>query len=158
MKIKLSPDICYMAGLTRNRMDRNAVGIITGIKEIAERFAGIANKEFGIEPKKIIESESKGIRKIYFYHSRVSKRLGEIRSKEDRLFRAPNEAALSYLAGIIDSSARFSSNGIYIEALTPQDEVFLANLGIHTRNGRVSNISMLVKLAKPYSTVLKSLV
>lgn len=155
MKARLRPGTCYMAGLTRREAERNAVGIATGLEELEQRFIEIAIKEFKIEPNKIIIEELGSIRRIYFYHSRVARQLAEIRSREDKLFKVRNEFSMSYVAGILDAAGRFSKQGIYIDQLTPQDEVMLANLGIHTRNGRVSNISSLIELTKRYSTLIK---
>ena len=81
--------------------------------------------------------------------------LAEIRQREDKLFRIPNEFSSNYIAGMLDSMGRFSKNGIYFDGLTPQDEVMLANLGVHTRYGRVSNISTLIGLAMKQSLILK---
>ncbi len=156
MKAKLKPNICYIAGLTRRALDKNAVGIETGIGEIAQRFAEIAVKELKVLPSKILVEERDGRRLVYFYHSRVARQLEEIRSREDKLFKAPTEFSINYLAGIVDASGRFSKQGIYIDGLTPQDEVMLANLGIHTRNGRVSNISTLLELVKGKSVIVRN--
>jgi hypothetical protein len=155
MKARLKPGICYMSGLSRRRSEKNMICIVTGIDGIELRFIEIAVNEFKIDPKKVvIEEQEDRRRKVYFYHSRIARQLVEIQSREDRLFRTPNELSSSYVAGIVDSSGRFSKNGIYIDNLTPQDEVMLANLGIHTRDARVSNISALAFLVKGKSIML----
>ena len=155
MKAKLSLNTCYMAGLARRRSEKNMICIVTGMDAIELRFVEIAVKELGIDPKKVvIEEQEDRKRKVYFYHSRVARQLAEIQSREDRLFRSPNEFSRNYLSGMVDSIGRFSKGGIYMDGLTPQDEVMLANLGIHTRNGRVSNISALIELAKRHSVLL----
>ncbi len=156
MKAKLKPSICYIAGLSRRYSEKNAVGIETRNSELELRFIEMAIKEFKVEPTKIIiEEKEDGKRKVYFYHSRVARQLAEIRQREDKLFRIPNEFSSNYIAGMLDSMGRFSKNGIYFDGLTPQDEVMLANLGVHTRYGRVSNISTLIGLAMKQSLILK---
>lgn len=154
MKAKLRPGICYIAGLSRRMSEKNMVCVLTGIDGIELRFIEIAVKELMVDPKKVvIDEQEDGRRKVYFYHSRIARQLAEIQSREDRLFRTPNEFSSSYVAGMADSSGRFSKSGIYIDNLTPQDEVMLANLGVHTRNSRISNISALLKLLKGKSVL-----
>ena len=158
MKAKLKPSICYIAGLSKKDSEKNAVAVETGSEEIELRFVEAAIKEFKIEPTKVVIEEKKdGRRKVYFYHSRIARQLAEIRSREEKLFRVPNEFSCNYLAGMFDSTGGFSKTGVHLNILTPQDEVMLANLGIHTRNGRISNISTFVALIGRYSYLLKSM-
>lgn len=155
MKARLNPNECYMAGLTRIEGERNAVQIETSMDEVEERFVKLALKEFKIEPNRILIEEEAGLRRIYFYHSQVARELGRIRAREDKIFKAPNDLSKSYVAGIIDSSGRISNSGISIRGLKPIDEVMLANLGIHTRNGRIMNISTLLSFVSGLSLFTK---
>lgn len=147
MKIKLTPDICYIAGLNAPFKEKNAVGIETNTKELEERFAELAIKLFEVDPTRILVAENGGKHSIYFYNSRIAKRLAEIRSKADKLFRSQNDLSRNYLAGMFDSMGRIScSGGVFMNGLQPVDEVFLANMGIHTKSGRIINISSLITL------------
>jgi hypothetical protein len=147
MKIKLTPEICYIAGLNAPFKEKNAVGVETNIKEIETHFAELAMKLFEVDPTRIMVTEEEGRHSIYFYNSRIAKRLAEIRSKADKLFRSQNDLSRNYLAGMFDSMGRISgSGGVFMNGLQPVDEVFLANMGIHTKGGRIINISSLIAL------------
>ncbi len=154
MKIKLTPEICYIAGLNAPFKEKNAVGVETNIKEIETHFAELAMKLFEVDPTRIMVTEEEGRHSIYFYNSRIAKRLAEIRSKSDKLFRMQNEFSKSYLAGMFDSMGRISKSGVFMNGMHPVDEVFLANMGIHTKGGRVTNISSLVSLIKNISILV----
>ncbi len=156
MKAKLKPGTCYMAGLTARPAQRNEVGVETGNAEIEQRFIAMAMDLFKIAPNRILIEERLSRRHVYFYHSRVAKQLAEIRSREERLFRSRDSLSGNYVAGLFDARGRFSKQGIYLDGISPQDEVMLANLGIQTRSGRVSNISSLAALAGAYSVTLAS--
>ncbi len=155
MKVKLKPKICYMAGLSTLPIERNAVGVETSFKEIEEQFIELALNVFHIEPSKIVIEEKENKCLVYFYHSRIARQLAEIRDREDRIFRVPSELSRSYVAGIFDSRGRRSAGGITIRALSPKDDVMLANLGIHTRNGSIMNISALLSFIEEYSLLLR---
>ena len=155
MKGKLKPSTCYMAGLTRGEGERSSVGIETSMGDVEERFVKSALKDFKIEPNKILIEEKDGLRHVHFYHSRVARQLSELREREDKIFKAQNELSKSYVAGMLDSSGRLSTSGIAIKGLKPIDEVMLANLGIHTRNGRIMNISTLLAFVHGVSLFAK---
>jgi hypothetical protein len=155
MKAKLTPSICYMAGLlSKSKNERNAVGIRTGLEELEKKFIEIAMKEFEIEPNRILIEEVDGKRHIYFFHSRVAKRLNEIIGKEDKVFKVKNTFSSNYLAGMFDAAGGFGKESMYIRDLKPVDEVMLANLGIHTRGGNIMNISSFVSSIKGHSVLL----
>ncbi len=156
MKHKLSPDTCYMAGLfSKSANDRNAVGIVTGLDEVEQRFVQIAIKDFGILPQKVLIEQAGERRRIFFYHSRIMKQLNEIATHEERIFRERNALSASYLAGIFDAAGSLRKNGAYINGLTPKDEVMLANLGIHTRDQRILNVSSFIELVNGSSYLLQ---
>ncbi len=51
MKLKLNSDLCYIAGLTSSSSEKNnAVGIVTSIDAIEEKFVKIAIG-LGVEPR-----------------------------------------------------------------------------------------------------------
>ncbi len=155
MKLKLTPDVCYVAGLlSQSKEERTAVGIVTGKGEIEQRFISIALKEFEIKPEKIVIKEDGPNRHVYFYHSRIAKQLREIIDRENYIFKAKNDFAKSYLAGIFDAAGHVHKEGLKIKGLRPKDELMLSNLGIHSNRGRILNPSILLAFIRGRSIII----
>ncbi len=153
MKIRLNKAICYFAGMqSKWRGEDNSLGICSSNAELVQKFVEIAIKEFGEEAEKIKVSDNCA----YFYNSRLSKQIKKVIDKRAKLFREPSENALSYIAGMLDSSGKLTEKGIYIK-LDHTDELMLENLGIHTKQGYVMNLSKFIMLIKPYSLLLSSI-
>ncbi len=150
MQKGLTPDICYIAGLSsKNRESRkNAIGVQTSVPEIEQKFVEIAVKVLEIDPKKIFIEHSDGRIHAYFYHSRVAKRLANISSRESHIFKKPDQLSAAYLAGIFDAAGHIRSGSLSINPISPQDALMLQNLGIHTRGNTVLNISSLFSMIK----------
>ncbi len=157
MEKKLTPSICYMAGLVSksNEKDKSAVGIQTGIEEIEQRFVEIALKEFSIEPTKIIIEEQAGGRHLFFYHSRVSKQLKDICARETYLFKKKDKLSSSYVAGMFDGAGHVTHTTMTINPLSTPDALMLENLGVHTKGNAVLNISNFMSLIKESSLLLE---
>ena len=155
MKAKLTPSICYMAGLysKASKKQKNFVSITTSIDALQERFVEIAVKDLEIEPNKIllgqVSEKSAG-----FYHSRVAKHLLDIANRETYLFKTANELARNYLAGIFDASGHISQTGVEIRHITPKDAMMLENLGIHSKGDRILNIGRFIALIDGSSIIL----
>lgn len=157
MELKLTPGICYLAGLygKSKARARNAVGIDTTVKEIEQRFVEIALKELGIEPSRIIIEEKGHYRHVFFYHSRVAKYLERTVRRESIIFKRKNEPSSNYVAGLFDAAGHISHGEVSINGLTRSDELMLENLGVHTNNGRVMNLSALLSLIRGASSLLE---
>lgn len=154
MKVKLTPELCYLAGLVgKGREEGGAVGIKTRNDEITERFVKLA-LELGIDTKKVLIEEREGLRHVYFYHSKLAKQLREIRDKETVLFKYRNLLAANYVAGIFDANGHFRGNRITLNGLNPKDNLMLQNLGIHTTGRVVLNIKNFISLINEYSVLL----
>lgn len=144
MKFKLQPELCYLAGLTSSGSEKNnAVGIVTSIDAIEEKFVKIAIG-LGVEPSKIAFEETDTGRHVYFFHSMIARRLRRISSRSSRFFRMRNELAASYIAGVLDGSGHVERGSVSIRKLSASDRLVLEQMGIHAVNGRVMNISALV--------------
>ncbi len=156
MKIKLTANLCYLAGLQdKARFTDRAIGISTRIDELEQRFTEICVKELKIEPNRIIVREEGGSKQIYFYHSKIYRELLEINSNATRIFRySNNEFSRMYVAGIFDAAGHAEKGRIRINGLTRSDELVLENLGIHTMNGTILNAGPFVKLIKGFSIML----
>lgn len=154
---KLTPEICYMAGLfSRNRQkEKGAVGILTGIGELEQRFIEIAMREFGIDSRKIVVEEvERGNRHVYFYHSRVSKLLKDIYTREVHLFKKRDKLSANYVGGMFDGGGHVTKTTVSISPISPADALMLQNLGIHTNGNNILNISNFISLVKGSSILL----
>lgn len=159
MKLKLTANVCYLAGLYgKNRSEkRNAVGIDTSMKEIEQRFVEIALKDLGIGPEKILIEDREHHRRVSFFHSQVAKQLGRIVERESIIFKRKNDLAAGYVAGLFDAAGHVSAQGVTINGLTAGDQLMLDNLGVHTNNGRVMNIRALLALIGGRSVLARKL-
>jgi hypothetical protein len=159
MSDKLTPSICYMAGLVSrsSKREKNSVGIETTIAEIEQRFIEIAIKDLEIEPTKILIDEAEGYKHIYFYHSRVAKRLKEIYSREIHVFKKKDKLSANYVAGMFDSAGRISRNSgeVSMTPITPEDAFMLENLGIHTKGNSIMNVGNLISLIGEDSILIR---
>ncbi len=157
MKEKLTPNVCYMAGLYSKaaKKEKNYVSVNTSILELQQRFVEIAVNELGIMPNKIIlgrESE----KSAGFYHSRVAKRLLDIVNRETYVFKTVNELSRSYVAGMFDMAGHYRGT-IEIGHVNAKDAFMLENLGVHTRGDKIVNISKFVALIKERSILLSGI-
>ncbi len=157
MNTKLTSNICYIAGLVSKskQAEKNAVGIRTSIGEIEQRFIKIAITELEIEPSKILIEELEGHRHVYFYHSRVAKRLEEIYSREIHVFKKIDKLSASYVAGMFDGAGRVRSTTMTITPISPNDAFMLENLGVHTRGNEILNIGNFMKLIGKESVMIQ---
>lgn len=156
MKTKLTPAICYMAGLqSKGREERSAVGVSTGLEGIEQKFIEIAIKELKIQPNRIIiEEMGGGMRHVFFYHSRICKQLKDICDSSDKIFRHKNELSKAYVAGMFDAAGHKDARGLYIKKINPKDAVMLQNLEVYTKGNRIMNISSFIELIKDFSLLL----
>ncbi len=158
MERKLSTALCYLAGLqNKGREARNAVGISTKLESITQRFVEISINDLGIKPNRIIIEEKTGSQHVFFYHSRIWKRLHEISENAEKIFKYKNELAAAYVAGMFDAAGHRDRFGLYIKGAGPRDAVLLQNLGIYTRENRIMNVSSFVSLIKGQSLLLDTL-
>ena len=144
-----------MAGLqSKSKETRSAVGIRTGILEIEEKFVELCIKELAVQPNRLIIDDEGEERHVYFYHSRIYKRIHEIIGKQVRMFRWTNEFSGSYVAGMFDCAGYLHGNSLSIRGITSADAVMLEQLGIRTDGNRIKNITKFIALIKGYSVLL----
>ena len=158
MPTKLSPEICYIAGLLSksSQEERSMVGVRTTIDDVVENFVEVALR-IGIDTKKIIIEDIEGTKYVYFFHSKIAKQAREIIEKETKIFKFKNEFSSNYIAGIFDASGRIHNGRVSIGGLSQMDHLMLQNLGIHTRGNSILNISDFFSLIKEKSIVLKNM-
>ncbi len=158
MKIKLTPTLCYLAGIqSRFKEENGAVGIKTSIDAIEQRFIEICLKELKLEPNKLLIEADGSIRHIFFYHSKLNKQLKQITENQTKLFRLPTHEARSYIAGIFDGSGYIKDGHIFIQKLSRGDEVMLENLTVHIKGNKVMSVNTFISIINGYSTMLKVL-
>ncbi len=159
MKKKLTPALCYMAGLqSKGNEERSAVGISTGLESVEQKFIEIAVKDLEIEPNRIIIREiGGGMRHVFFYHSRICRQLKEISGKSEKVFKRRNELGAAYVAGMFDAAGHKDSGGLYINKIEPRDAVLLQNLEIYTKGNRIMNMTSFIALIKEFSLVLAAM-
>lgn len=157
MAAKLTPDLCYITGLISKgrEYERSAIGIVTTMDELVEKFSEIAIK-LGVAPNKILIEEDDGVKHIYFFHSKMAKQARETIERETRIFKYRNEYSGNYLAGMFDASGKVVKGTVIIKSLTSSDQLMLQTLGIHTKGSEISNVGSFIELVKDYSVVLKT--
>ena len=154
MKVKLTPSLCYLAGIqSRFKEENGAVGIKTGLNEVEQRFIELLINEFKIPSNKILINEQNNSRHIFFYHSKLNKQIAYIKTNQNKLFRLPTLECRNYLAGIFDGSGHIKENVLFIGKLSRADEVLLETLGIHIEGNRVLSPKVLLSLIKNISVL-----
>ncbi len=152
MKIRLTKDLCYLAGTQACwKGEASSIGICTSNAELQQRFISLLIG-LGVKPEKIKVSKSCTI----CYNSRLAKRLAKIRQRSLKIFSRISDKSLSYIAGIVDACAKQTKQGISIR-LDRQSTLLLELLGFHTRDGYVLNLGDFIMLIKPYSLFLSSI-
>lgn len=156
MPTKLTPGLCYLAGIvSKTRQgERSMVGINTTIDDVVENFVEVALK-MGIDTKKIMIEDVDGVKHVYFFHSKLAKQIREIVEKQTRIFKYNNEFSASFLAGMFDSSGKISRGKLLLSGMSTADQVVLENLGIHTHQNSITNIKAFLDIIKEKSVIFK---
>ncbi|MDE1825917.1 MAG: hypothetical protein KGH61_04345 [Candidatus Micrarchaeota archaeon] len=158
MGIRLTTDICYLAGIMSKtrESERSMVGIYTTVDEFVENFVALALR-LGIETRKItIEENETGVKHLYAHNSKLAKQTREIIEKQNTLFRYRNEFSSSYLAGMFDASGNILGGRPVINGITARDRVMLETLGVHTIGKRIVGSKEFVSLIKGKSVLLEN--
>ncbi len=156
MGSKLTPNVCYMAGLYSKgpKSQKNFVSINSGMQELRDRFVEIAVNDLAVLPNKIVFGSEPENKSVGFFHSRVAKNLLDIISRETYVFKVDNELSRSYLAGMFDASGHFRPGAVEIRHINTNDAIMLQNLGVHSKGDKILNISRFIELVKARSLVL----
>ncbi|HVA83119.1 MAG TPA: hypothetical protein VNF06_03075 [Candidatus Aquilonibacter sp.] len=155
MPTKLSPEMCYLAGIVSKtrQEEKSMVGVTTTIDAMIENFVELALK-LGIDSKKIVIEDMDGMRHVYFFHSKIAKEIREITEKETKIFKYKNSYSSSFLAGMYDASGKVRNGKVSISRLTRADELMLQNLGIHTKGSSIMNIKYFFDFIKEHSILM----
>lgn len=123
MKINLTPQISYLAGLCKFRKSRDGIGV-RGPPSLITAFSSHVVSSGIMPPQKIIlkGSEAK------FFHTSYSSLLKRTYENEADIFKHHNDYAASFLAGLFDAKGGFAKGAPIIEILDRQDLAVLENL------------------------------
>ncbi len=155
MKIKLGPEVYYVAGLlSKTNEENNAIGIRTGIREVEERFVEIALKDFKIDPRKILVEPEGNHNHVYFYHSQIAKQLKLLIKSESKIFKKKDTKSENYVAGMFDAAGHMGKNDFRIKGISPADAMMLESLGVHTKGDKILNIANFIALVKGQSIMV----
>jgi hypothetical protein len=154
----MSPDMSYMLGLCSLGKDEPSISAVSRSDEVIERFVRMALGEFGIDPQKIVVTETEdGLKKVLFYHSTAKRLMMRALDEREHIFKYKNEYAASYLAGLFDARGHGSPRGIIAGVRDMVDIIIMTRLGFRvSRAGRVQNANDYLKFITPYSATLKN--
>lgn len=154
MRFRPTIELCYMAGLTgkSNETERSKVAINTQSDEIAERFVKYALR-LGVDPTKIVIEEKESFKSLFFYHSKLAKKIREVMKERTTLPRKSIDLAAAFVAGSFDANGHITSTTITMRRLERSDELLLELLGIHNVGSRILNISSFMSLIKNQSVL-----
>ena len=157
MKTKLTPNICYLAGIQSKWTGaNNSVGVTTVNKETEQRFVEIAVNDLGVPAEKIHVTEANGRYTTYFFHSRTAKMLEKIKREKLAIFKNKKDLVGWYVAGMIDAAGKLTGSGLQLK-IESSDALLLENMGIHTSGQTISNLRDLIEMLGSKSAYLSSL-
>ncbi|MFH0927296.1 MAG: hypothetical protein V1822_01830, partial [Candidatus Micrarchaeota archaeon] len=128
MKIKLTPELSYLAGVTKYSRIKKGIGV-RGPQQLQEAFvkgaldAGIASAD-----KFIVKDAG-----LLFFHSAYEAYLGRVQEEAVDKFKHLNDYAAAYLAGLFDSVGGIADGSVYLYKFDRQDEAILDNLGFESK-------------------------
>jgi hypothetical protein len=124
MKIKLTPEFSYLAGITRYAGVRKGVGV-RGSQSLQQAFAKGAMDAGIASPQKMIVKGSS----IRFFHSAYEAYFSRVQNEAVDKFKHLNDYSSAYLAGVFDSVGGVFEGGAYMQKCDRQDEAIFDNLG-----------------------------
>ncbi len=157
MRFKLTTELCYFAGLAKgNREIDSRIGFKTTYDQLAELFVQRAIA-LGVQPTKMMIEQQENYTHVYFYHSKLSRQIREVLEMRESLSKRGIDKAVSYAAGLFDSSGHAYAGKVYIRRMDKRDELLLEFIGVHTRGGRVINPRSFLELISGMSFLAKGL-
>lgn len=127
MKVKLTPELCYLFGLWRSKKSPKGFGI-RGTRGIAP-FVEISIRQGLTEKGKILYNRSG----VFFYNSKLLKFAREFEKEIGQRLKYLNEYSANYFAGVFDSTGRITEEGKVFIRKDAVDQGVLLRLGFFTR-------------------------
>jgi hypothetical protein len=159
MRFKLTNELCYFAGMTKgpHESEKNRLGFTTVHEQLTESFIKHA-LALGVNPTKMMIETQEHFTHVYFYHSRVARMVNDILEKREALPKKNIGLAVSFAAGMFDSSGHASNGRVFIRRMDKKDALMLELMGIHTSgSGKVINAKHFLEMIKEQSFIARKL-
>ncbi len=130
MKIKFTPEICYMVSLWKNSKTREGIGIYGDDAKIGA-FIKTALELKMTKPNKFQIEKNK----VYFYHSAYRAYFDKMEKELIDKIKYMNEYFYNYVAGMLDSKASVADEKefIIIGDCKRTDEMIFLRLGLNAK-------------------------
>ncbi|PIT83955.1 hypothetical protein COU37_05740 [Candidatus Micrarchaeota archaeon CG10_big_fil_rev_8_21_14_0_10_45_29] len=152
MKLNLTPQVSYLAGLCKHKKSKNGIGV-AGSTALQAAFAAHVVENMYTAPQKIV---IKG-KQAYFFHSAYAALLKKTLQRQVDAFCHHNEYAASFLAGLFDSVGGMHGGNVFLLKCDKHDEAVLEKLGfiVEKKGGIwwVAPADVFLKFVKNYRKV-----
>lgn len=159
MRFKLTAELCYFVGLSKgnHEPERSRLGFKTIYDELAEAFIQKA-MALGVQPNKMMIEKQEDYTHIYFYHSKLARIVREVLDEREALPKKNIELAISFAAGLFDSSGHTANGHVFIRRMDKRDALTLELMGIHTSgSGKVINARHFLDMIKQQSFMARKM-
>ena len=129
MRIKLTPKISYIVGVTKYCGVGNGIGI-KGRGPLQRAFAQGAIEAGIASPDKMVVKTAS----IRFYHSTYKAFISKMQKEAVDKYKHHNDYAAAYLAGIFDSVGMMEEGRACLRKCDRMDDAIFENLGFGIRN------------------------
>jgi len=152
MKLNLTPQISYLAGICKHKKSKNGIGV-SGASSLQAAFAAHVVENMYTAPQKII---IKG-KQAYFFHSAYAALLKKTLQRQVDAFCHHNEYAANFLAGLFDATGGMHGGKVFFAKCDRHDEAVLRKLGffVEKKDGVwwVGPADVFLKFVKNYRKV-----
>ena len=131
MKIKLTPQISYIAGITKYLGVRDGIGIHGTDAQIQAFAKAVMEAKFTTADKLIAKEKM-----IRFFHSAYRTYIEQIKTEAVDRFKHHNDYASAYLAGIFDAVGAIDDKRVFLKRCDFKDDAIFENLGFGIRKER----------------------
>lgn len=131
MKVKLTPQLAYIAGITKYASVRDGVGVV-GSDALMQAFAKGAMDANIATPDKLMVKD----KMVRFFHSAYKTYFKQVQEDAVDKFKHHNEYAAAYLAGIFDSVGGIDGKRVFLARCDFKDDAIFENLGFGIRKER----------------------
>ena len=152
MKIKLTPQIAYIAGITKYIGVRDGIGIRGNDAQLQAFAQAIMQAQLTTADKMIAKEQM-----IRFFHSAYATYLKQIKKEAVDKFKHHNDYAAAYLAGIFDAVGVIGENRIALRRCDFADDAIFENLGFGIKKERgvllIGHAEQFLKFVKQFRKV-----
>lgn len=127
MKIRLTPEIAYLAGAWKYARTREGIGV-RGSEDFRAAFLGRAVQARVARPDEVQLKDDR----LFFYHSAYRAFFDATLAREDEAFVHHNDFAAAFLAGLFDAVGGLENGAAYLTRWDKRDEMVLLRLNFQT--------------------------